>query len=346
MGWFVYWQTKISIHAPSQGATINKQKGRLCDGFQSTPPHRGRQRATGCMAFGLYFNPRPLTGGDGLLEGTFGAKQISIHAPSQGATRSKEQHDKCNAFQSTPPHRGRRRAGKEENHETNISIHAPSQGATNANVSVAVVCDISIHAPSQGATSRVRRRAGHGTDFNPRPLTGGDNTQCLLPQLNDISIHAPSQGATSALRHRRLKSAFQSTPPHRGRPAAAAAIRATNTFQSTPPHRGRLQLCTKKHNHNNNLYKKVLSLREKNEKYFQYTTISLEISSFLRCESPGNFMYPLYSHPMIFTTKSTACPDPVHDQHQYAPPLSYDDSQDSKTERCPFLGQLSPQERL
>ncbi len=178
--------------------------------------------------------------------------------------------------------------------------------------------------PLTGGDSPGRYLAYSSTHFNPRPLTGGDGAgnrvDNVLPDFNPR--------------------------PLTGGDYMARRVNLWAIFQSTPPHRGRLQLCTKKHNHNNNLYKKVLSLREKNEKYFQYTTISLEISSFLRCESPGNFMYPLYSHPMIFTTKSTACPDPVHDQHQYAPPLSYDDSQDSKTERCPFLGQLSPQERL
>ena len=80
------WATCISIHAPAQGATPDCSSSRTVVIFQSTPPRRGRRRraAYGC-AHG-HFNPRPRAGGDGRDHRPLQRRQISIHAPAQGAT--------------------------------------------------------------------------------------------------------------------------------------------------------------------------------------------------------------------------------------------------------------------
>ena len=122
----------VSIHAPTQGATLTKAQARHLNKFQSTPPRRGRLHC--------FFEQ----------SGTF--KNVSIHAPTQGATCSAVYDIEKTKFQSTPPRRGRR-AGSEillqgiafqstpprrgrryparlAAHHRIVSIHAPTQGAT------------------------------------------------------------------------------------------------------------------------------------------------------------------------------------------------------------------------
>ena len=63
----------------------------------------------------------------------------------------------------------------------------------------------------------------HLGSFNPRPRTGGD--ALVIGQVVDhllVSIHAPARGATFAIApENSIKTEFQSTPPHGGRPRNA-----------------------------------------------------------------------------------------------------------------------------
>ena len=145
----------VSIHAPSQGATLQKRAWEyISTTFQSTHPHgvrpfrhgRDRHRHT-C------FNPRTLTGCDcigcGLMcifmvfqsthphgvrrltiIGGRNGQGVSIHAPSRGAPID---------------------AGTDLNDIT-VSIHAPSRGATGIVIAAHRQRNVSIHAPSRGAT--------------------------------------------------------------------------------------------------------------------------------------------------------------------------------------------------
>ena len=157
--WLQMAQRKIvSIHAPSQGATLQKRAWEyISTTFQSTHPHgvrpfrhgRDRHRHT-C------FNPRTLTGCDcigcGLMcifmvfqsthphgvrrltiIGGRNGQGVSIHAPSRGAT-------------VTMPSR---------TNSSKVSIHAPSRGATPEKKEAAKETPVSIHAPSRGATRDV-----------------------------------------------------------------------------------------------------------------------------------------------------------------------------------------------
>ena len=54
--------------------------------FQSTPPHGGRLNIKQCVNGRISFNPRPRTGGDGIVEELAHAEIVSIHAPARGAT--------------------------------------------------------------------------------------------------------------------------------------------------------------------------------------------------------------------------------------------------------------------
>ena len=154
------------------------------------------------------------------------AENISIHAPTRGATYTADVIGLRCGFQSTLP-RGERHAHLRQSccsHDFNprshegsdsqgcrvsvsprISIHAPTRGATvhiSGNFTVAM---ISIHAPTRGATkyrvcaftvhrfqSTLPRGERHVRFFNVRD------------QFR-ISIHAPTRGATSQSRTDRTK---------------------------------------------------------------------------------------------------------------------------------------------
>ena len=168
--------------------------------FQSTLPRGGRRL---CLVFDLFqrkfqftlprgerlcrichsnnirknFNPRSHEGSD-LCQGNCTlVQEISIHAPTRGATFIRDcekaigkisihaptrgatmlvMFDDCGlVFQSTLP-RGERRQNQMSIFDMiRISIHAPTRGATPADLITAKYCQlISIHAPTRGATKR------------------------------------------------------------------------------------------------------------------------------------------------------------------------------------------------
>ena len=123
--------------------------------------------------------------------------EISIHAPTWGATADKHRAELVFL----------------------ISIHAPTWGATQLCLRVGVIRHISIHAPTWGATNRPsiggvtlenfnpRTHVGCDTEamkdksiewnFNPRTHVGCDQVRGGADGLPaDISIHAPTWGAT------------------------------------------------------------------------------------------------------------------------------------------------------
>ncbi len=123
------WQN-ISIHAPVQGATVVVTAKGLSFLFQSTLPCRERHGQYNPLAWLCYFNPRSRAGSDHIITHRQSKINISIHAPVQGATIVII----LAYIVST------------------ISIHAPVQGATIEIKDGIYNYVISIHAPVQGAT--------------------------------------------------------------------------------------------------------------------------------------------------------------------------------------------------
>jgi len=163
----------VSIHAPTRGATGIKVQEAKCEGFQSTPPRGGRRGRCRRRRSSARFNPRPHAGGDKQRNPYSHARDVSIHAPTRGAT---------NMPMGSPRVR-------------NVSIHAPTRGATHGKDGHFTTENVSIHAPTRGATSpfiigafsktfqstppRGGRRLSLGGSpfaprFNPRPHAGGD----------------------------------------------------------------------------------------------------------------------------------------------------------------------------
>ena len=188
--------------------------------FQSTHPRRVRLKVGGIAIVTL---------------------NVSIHAPTKGATFYKQECNKVIFVSIHAPTKGATRMclGK-PTYET-VSIHAPTKGATADPSAGDARYLVSIHAPTKGAT--VPRRTS-------------------LKDTSIVSIHAPTKGATPVSRLVGFYCMFQSTHPRRVRrgwvqdnacaihvsihaPTKGATLRVptsdpTRKFQSTHPRRVRL----------------------------------------------------------------------------------------------------------
>ena len=144
--------------------------------FQSTLPRRERRYlAIHNFVKNFHFNPRSHEGSDDVRAILFEDTNISIHAPTKGATICSHISPTACRFQSTLPRRERRggdimakiligfqstlprrerpeRPGKPEA-GSGISIHAPTKGATKNLYMTMQRSVISIHAPTKGATA-------------------------------------------------------------------------------------------------------------------------------------------------------------------------------------------------
>ena len=76
----------VSIHAPTKGATQTSVSAHELDKFQSTRPRRARPSTTPTNLRTLCFNPRAHEGRDYQSLTCLFAYQVSIHAPTKGAT--------------------------------------------------------------------------------------------------------------------------------------------------------------------------------------------------------------------------------------------------------------------
>ena len=163
--------------------------------FQSTHPRGVRLSSPTLGSIGFYFNPRTHVGCDFPRPRVPPRRDISIHAPTWGATPSARAGSRRWRFQSTHPRgvrqvrrafqggvggfqsthpRGVRQGEKGDKGDKGISIHAPTWGATPAGSSPSGTKTISIHAPTWGATSFSLAKSAASQDFNPRTHVGCD----------------------------------------------------------------------------------------------------------------------------------------------------------------------------
>ena len=186
-----------SIHAPTRGATPPNDTTPCFVMFQSTHPHGVRRFATQGVRPNRCFNPRTHTGCDSMccIHYAIGF-EVSIHAPTRGATFSNFKIYVLCLFQSTHPHGVRLCAAKHKN------LHSCFNPRTHTG------CD-------QTATWRIwflrcfNPRTHTGCDdttnssfsiwncFNPRTHTGCDGVHRCAETHKWVSIHAPTRGATS-----------------------------------------------------------------------------------------------------------------------------------------------------
>ncbi len=124
-------RNKVSIHAPTWGATLHHRRNcRQHQRFNSRA-HVGRDcKLIDRKLWRLSFNSRAHVGRDQPVVGDAWGKRVSIHAPTWGATTPGPPPPAIAWFQFTRP-RGARHADNDAYLSLAIvSIHAPTWGAT------------------------------------------------------------------------------------------------------------------------------------------------------------------------------------------------------------------------
>ena len=81
-----YLKSKVSIHAPTRGATVHVDKHALGSKFQSTHPRGVRHNSNNLSWLNNSFNPRTHEGCDSYRILAQDSTIVSIHAPTRGAT--------------------------------------------------------------------------------------------------------------------------------------------------------------------------------------------------------------------------------------------------------------------
>ena len=170
----------------------------------------------------------------------FDFRNVSIHAPTKGATRTGKGNWSLVKCFNPRSHEGSDKKGRLNMSEQYVSIHAPTKGATHSGRTGFNGKCVSIHAPTKGATGNSLRLSliSMFQSTLPRrerlPLSKPSDSisafQSTLPRrerrsMNDmdrsgytVSIHAPTKGATIPLIDvYRYGLLFQSTLPRRER---------------------------------------------------------------------------------------------------------------------------------
>ena len=131
VSWFVsILIERISIHAPTRGATRSSSSTFRLLLFQSTLPREERRLWRWLCKHKRYFNPRSHERSDALAS-YFGTRtDISIHAPTRGATDYRRFN--MSIKKNFNPRSHERSDGNCYTLTSNsgISIHAPTRGAT------------------------------------------------------------------------------------------------------------------------------------------------------------------------------------------------------------------------
>ncbi len=231
-------RARVSIHAPTGGATIYERLTRWLRAFQFTRPRgarhlqgfelqaakkfqftRPRGARRGCemtLSMCNSFNSRAHGGRDNGVHVISGNLFVSIHAPTGGATRRQNLTTKEMMFQFTRP-RGARLYCVRFAFARGVSIHAPTGGAT-------------VTSTSNASKARFNSRAHGGRDFrtaddsnvqisfNSRAHGGRDSQMCprkaILRRFNSRA-HGGRDGKKVPLSDR-LR--FQFTRPRGARP--------------------------------------------------------------------------------------------------------------------------------
>ena len=142
------------------------------------------------------FNPRSHEGSDPPDIVEYIEQQISIHAPTRGATAL------CNSgvfkitYFNPRSHEGSDIKSAVTFIQQTISIHAPTRGATSSKY----CCRATIRFQSTLPRGERLSTSPYGVnlliDFNPRSHEGSDLKRANIQIFRVISIHAPTRGAT------------------------------------------------------------------------------------------------------------------------------------------------------
>ncbi len=232
--------TKVSIHAPTEGATAALILFLETLQFQSTLPRRERQHRQGHENLNLCFNPRSHGGSDIDRLPCRGRRPVSIHAPTEGATARSADAGRLKEFQSTLPRRERPAARRIFRRGLGCFNPRSHGGSDESQTKISLAVNVSIHAPTEGATSWPNNDRLFLLSFNPRSHGGSDSfsTSCHSTLK---SFNPRSHGGSDCSRPSTLSKGLCFNPRSHGgsdvvrwEEAARCAL-----FQSTLPRRER-----------------------------------------------------------------------------------------------------------
>ncbi len=169
-------ESKISIHAPTWGATLASASN-IGSHFDFNPrTHLGcDHQAKSQRLWSPYFNPRTHLGCDKITDTAGKAGKDFNPRTHLGCDYVKKVFIKQrNKFQSTHPLGVRQTVRRSVGTTIAISIHAPTWGATVYGKDNVTGTAISIHAPTWGATTLLSHVLPSLFYFNPRTHLGCD----------------------------------------------------------------------------------------------------------------------------------------------------------------------------
>ena len=165
----------------------------------------------------MCFNPRPHTRGDTIRRFDASGLDVSIHAPTRGATYI----DKTHVVKYL------------------VSIHAPTRGATAHAALVTHTFSSFNPRPHAGGDSSSSITDVASVSFQSTPPRGGRHKVRLSATTHSVvSIHAPARGATDWFCNAIASSRFQSTLPREGRQAGKPHLTGSLSFNPRPHARG------------------------------------------------------------------------------------------------------------
>ena len=192
----------------------------------------------------MCFNPRTHEGCDGLIHNERNQVEVSIHAPTRGATCPIVICSPLRlVFQSTHPRGVRLYVSSRAAAAAHVSIHAPTRGATRLQ-KVRLKSKIRFQSTHpRGVRHRFLKELLTDTSFNPRTHEGCD----LSKSLNSVSLMFQSTHPRGVRPYddgtNQRHYVFQSTHPRGVRHRMILQTEHDNLFQSTHP-RGVRQLST------------------------------------------------------------------------------------------------------
>ena len=143
---------RVSIHAPTGGATISTPSRMAASAFQFTRPRGARLGPPTTSPALVRFNSRAHGGRDVVEDALLAAEEVSIHAPTGGATSVRAAPVSRTVFQFTRPRGARRTRRNPRRRPCGFNSRAHG-GRDPARHGRGLLHSVSIHAPTGGATS-------------------------------------------------------------------------------------------------------------------------------------------------------------------------------------------------
>ena len=207
----------VSIHAPTGGATPSAcTRNRNGFWFQFTRPrgarHAGLLHGRGWVS---RFNSRAHGGRDTAQSPRRPPKDVSIHAPTGGATSAIAAETARAKFQFTRPRGARPHPSLQQNIGRSFNSRAHG-GRDKTPLDVWHLAQFQFTRP-RGARPARGCQSGTGRCFNSRAHGGRDLAGPLCGGRAGVSIHAPTGGATSSTSRARTRRASFNSRAHGGR---------------------------------------------------------------------------------------------------------------------------------